>query len=525
MNSLSTDRRLSALPLLGIMGLMVCATACGQIPVDEEGNALPYELKSSDNSLVNDDIGLLTQTELVSLVGPIALYPDDLLAIVLPASTYPLEIVQAARFLENLKDDSSTTPDDAWDDSIVALLNYPEVVQLMNEDINWTLKLGEAVVAQQGAVVAAVESFRDTVYTAGNLQSDEYQSVTHDEGIIEIKSVSEKVIYVPYYEPARVVVYSPYPVYNYYPRSYPSYYYPYASDYHFGAGFFWGVTTAFRIGWASDYLHVFHHSYRGHPYHGRSYYGHKYRRRSIEVHTEHYENKHRRHSRDSHRTGDSWRPQHSGGARPGMRVARNKYDHGANRRGNKLADSTRKPRTDRSGQIRSRDSKSRERVHNSTGRREAIISRSSSENQAVTFRSRDMRGSKSSAAVQVTNRGRNGNLIGRSQRNTQVGRTKSDSSTAKNRRGAQSGRSNSNMQIASKPKDSTNRSGAERRNGQVKTTRTVTKSRKGEPSRKTTVKTSKRTSVSGESAKQRDRSVAKRHRNRDSNSRGSNSRR
>ena len=120
---------------------------------------------------------LLSSAELQELVGPIALYPDDLLAVVLPASTYPLQLVQAQRFLDDLKSDSSLQPDESWDDSIVALINYPEAVELLNDDLDWTWRLGEAVVAQQADVIAAVESFRDRAYAAGNLKSDEHQTV------------------------------------------------------------------------------------------------------------------------------------------------------------------------------------------------------------------------------------------------------------------------------------------------------------------------------------------------------------
>ena len=85
---------------------------------------------------------LLSSAELQDLVGPIALYPDDLLAIVLPASTYPLQLVQAQRFRDDLKNDSSLQPEESWDDSIVALLNYPEAVELLNDDLDCTWRLG-----------------------------------------------------------------------------------------------------------------------------------------------------------------------------------------------------------------------------------------------------------------------------------------------------------------------------------------------------------------------------------------------
>ena len=302
--------------LLGSLCLLANATVFAQLVSESNEYANPS---------FSDVLPLRSAAELESLVGPVALYPDDLLAVVLPAATYPLEIVQAARFLELFEQDSTLTEDDSWDDSVVALLNYPEVLQMMNDDIDWTWKLGEAVVAQQSSVVAAIESFRDRAHAAGNLQSDEHQTVTRVDDAIEIQPADKEVIYVPYYEPERVVVYSPYPVYHYYPRAYPLYYYPYADNYHFGSGFFWGVSTAFSIGWSSDYLHVYHHSYRGHPYYGHSYRGHRYRHASVFVHNYHYVNNHRRKSHDSHHSGDYWRPRHSGGARPGKHVARDEY--------------------------------------------------------------------------------------------------------------------------------------------------------------------------------------------------------
>ena len=255
-----------------------------------------------------EELPTLTSAELEELIGPIALYPDDLLAIVLPASTFPLQIVEAGRFLEDLETDPSLKPDEDWDDSVVALVNYPEVVELLNEDLDWTWRLGEAVVSQQADVIAAVELFRDRAYAAGNLKSDDYQMVANDGGTIQITPVQDDVIYVPYYEPERVVVYQPRPVYYYYPRAYPIYYYPYPSYHTFHDSFFWGVTTAFAIGWHSHHLNVFHHSYYGHPYYGYSYH-HRYWYRRPDIH--HYNNVYVRNHHNSYtryRDGDHWRP-------------------------------------------------------------------------------------------------------------------------------------------------------------------------------------------------------------------------
>lgn len=304
--------------------------AFAQTPVDEDGVVLgayepAYGVKPEVEPLGNEDIPLLSESELEELVGPIALYPDDLLAIVLPASAYPLQIVEAGRFLEALEDDPSLKPDPEWDDAVVALLNYPEVVQLLNDDIDWTWRLGEAVVGQQADVVTAIESFRDRAYAAGNLKSDDYQQVTRNEGAIEITPVNDDVIYVPYYEPERVVVYQPRRVYYYYPRAYPVYYYPYSSAYHFDRGYFWGVTTAFTIGWLSDSLHVYHHSYRGHPYYGHHYWDRWwYRRPSIQIYNTTYV---RRPNVTINRyyRGDRWEPRHDRRDFHRDRVTRNRH--------------------------------------------------------------------------------------------------------------------------------------------------------------------------------------------------------
>ena len=135
----------------------------------------------------------------------------------LPASTYPLRSVQAARFLDERAENPSCKPNNDWDDSVVALLNYPEVVKLMNDDLDWTWRLGDAVINQRADVLDAIQAFRDRAYAAGNLRSDDRQVVANDDGAIAIKPADPEVIYVPYYEPERVVVYQTAPVYHYYP--------------------------------------------------------------------------------------------------------------------------------------------------------------------------------------------------------------------------------------------------------------------------------------------------------------------
>ncbi len=190
------------------------------------------------------------------LVGPIALYPDDLVAIILPASTSPLQIVQADRYLDKRKADPKLPFDDKWDDPVKSLLNYPEVVKKMSNDLDWTSALGEAVVADQGAVIEGVQSFRRRAQAAGNLKSDGKQVVKAEKEIIIIEPADPQVIYVPQYTPSTVVTYGVAPIYGYYPAPYPSYYYPYAPGAALAAGVIWGA--AIGAAWSGN-----HYGYGG----------------------------------------------------------------------------------------------------------------------------------------------------------------------------------------------------------------------------------------------------------------------
>ena len=178
--------------------------------------------------------------DLTGLVAPIALYPDDLVSIILPAATNPLQIVQADRFLDKRKADPKAPLDERWDDAVKALLNYPDVVKKMSADLDWTAALGEAVVADQGAVLDAVQAFRRKAKAAGNLKTDGKQVVGTDQEIITIVPANPEVIYVPQYDPATVVV-GGYPYWGYYPTPYPVYYYPYAPGAALAAGIIWGA--------------------------------------------------------------------------------------------------------------------------------------------------------------------------------------------------------------------------------------------------------------------------------------------
>lgn len=182
--------------------------------------------------------------ELESLVDRIALYPDDLVAIILPAATNPLQLVQADRFLEKRKSDPKLAVDEKWDDAVKSLLNYPEVVKTMSGDLDWTADLGEAVVEDQAAVLEAIQAFRRKTNAVGNLKTDAKQVVTVEKEIITIVPADPQVIYVPQYNPTTVVVYGGYSSWGYWPSPYPVYYYPYPPGAAFTAGLIWGAAIS-----------------------------------------------------------------------------------------------------------------------------------------------------------------------------------------------------------------------------------------------------------------------------------------
>ncbi len=215
------------------MAVLFSATALAQAPAAAGGSAPPQPA------------GDLTQ-----LVGRIALYPDDLVAIILPAATSPLQIVQADRYLDKRKSDPKLPIDDKWDDPVKSLLNYPDVVKMMSNDLDWTSALGEEVVADQGAVLEAVQVFRRQAKAAGNLKSDTKQVVKTEKEVIIIEPADPQVVYVPQYNPSTVVVYGA-PAWGYYPTPYPSYYYPYAPGAAMAAGVIWGA--AIGAAWSGNH--------------------------------------------------------------------------------------------------------------------------------------------------------------------------------------------------------------------------------------------------------------------------------
>ena len=109
----------------------------------------------------------LSADEMEVLVARIALYPDELIAVITGASLYPLQIVEAARYLDKYAKDKSLKPNENWDGSVVSLLNYPDVVKMMSDDLAWTQQLGDAIAYQQKDVLVAIQQLRDEAVAKG----------------------------------------------------------------------------------------------------------------------------------------------------------------------------------------------------------------------------------------------------------------------------------------------------------------------------------------------------------------------
>ncbi|MGH7244843.1 MAG: DUF3300 domain-containing protein [Phycisphaerales bacterium] len=176
----------------------------------------------------------LTQEQLDQMIAPIALYPDDLLSQILMASTYPIEVVQADRWVKANKSltgdaQAKALESQTWDASVKSLVQFPDVLSMMSEKLDITSKIGDAFISQQKDVMDSVQRLRNKAKAAGNLQSNQQQTVTVQPAAagsqtqtIIIQPSDPQVVYVPQYSPAVYGAwpYPAYPPYPYYPPGY-----------------------------------------------------------------------------------------------------------------------------------------------------------------------------------------------------------------------------------------------------------------------------------------------------------------
>ncbi len=184
-----------------------------------------------------------TQQELDQMLAPIAIYPDSLLSQILMASTYPLEVVEAARWSKanpglTGQQAVGAVEDRDWDASVKSLAAFPQVLAMMDQQLEWTARLGDVFIAQEPQVMETVQSLRQKAYAAGNLRSTEQAYVVQQGDAFAIEPASPQVVYVPYYDPR--VVYGSW----WWPAYPPVYWAPWPGYYAYpgyAAGFAWGT--------------------------------------------------------------------------------------------------------------------------------------------------------------------------------------------------------------------------------------------------------------------------------------------
>jgi len=234
--------------------LLAALCAVALVPGDTFALVLSRAQSPTQTAAAADETSRIPADQLDSLVAPIALYPDPLLAQTLAASTYPLELMQLQQWLARnpgVKDKAlaDAVAKQPWDPSIQAMAPLPDVVKRLTDDIQWTTDLGNAFLAQQSDLMDAVQRMRQKAQMTGNLNSTAQQKVetevVESKQVIVIEQADPQVVYVPSYNPT--VVYGA-PVYPY-----PPIYYPPAGYYAAGAAISFGVGVAMGAAWGGGW--------------------------------------------------------------------------------------------------------------------------------------------------------------------------------------------------------------------------------------------------------------------------------
>jgi hypothetical protein len=193
-------------------------------------------------------VATFSRAEIDQMLAPVALYPDPLLSQLLMAATFPMEVVEAARWSRahpGVEGDAAVrmVQDFEWDPSVKSLVAFPQVLTRMDENLEWTQKLGEAFIVQEPVVMEAVQDLRRRAHASGQLASDERQRIVEQPDAIAIEPVNPEYVYVPYYDPR--VVYG-----SWWWAGYPPFYWApwpgYVRAYY--PGYWWGAPIGLSVG-------------------------------------------------------------------------------------------------------------------------------------------------------------------------------------------------------------------------------------------------------------------------------------
>ena len=237
-----------------IIGLVPCL-----VLLLSSSSAFAQQETSQDQASQQQDVALLSdatpeadgqshpafsQAELDQMLAPIALYPDSLLSQILMASTYPLEVVEAARWSKAHPEFQGEVSVEAvaqyqWDPSVKSLVAFPHILATMDEKLDWMQRLGEAFLSQQQDVMESIQKLRQAASAAGNLESNDQILVEQQDNSIVIQPANPQIVYVPYYDP--LVIYGTW----WWPAYRPVYWAPWPTYFvtpvsRFGVGFYWG---------------------------------------------------------------------------------------------------------------------------------------------------------------------------------------------------------------------------------------------------------------------------------------------
>jgi hypothetical protein len=196
----------------------------------------------------SEETDSFSKEELTQMLAPISLYPDSLIAEILMASTYPLEIVEAERWLrqhEELQGDALNTAlqDKTWDPSVESLCHFPDILFALSDNLDQTRKLGDAFLGQEDEVMAIIQDLRHRAEDQGNLKTSDKQNVIIEDQTISIEPPDPEVAYVPVYDP--LYVYGPW----WYP-AYPPYYWYYPPGFIGGGYISYGPGIFLGVGWS-----------------------------------------------------------------------------------------------------------------------------------------------------------------------------------------------------------------------------------------------------------------------------------